>query len=223
MTEKHFIQLKLGNKTFKDKVSTEGCSDVSDFKSAIKNKFSPELDSYAPHHLTLFQPDGITEIDPETLVTDLKYIPRNPMIVTVNELCPVSAVGSSKNQVPSKGINNLVNKEMGVFKKEERTFQAGKSFPYHLISGAQVKKRESELFGEESMGIKKPRLSIAQTLVSSLGSDFHFSDRDESFEILASSLEERFYCRQVELKDKMLHKLTFLADGTGSGKSRFLQ
>jgi hypothetical protein len=52
----HFIQLKLGKKAYKAKVSTEDCSDVAEFRSAIK-KISPDLDSYAPHHLTLFQPD----------------------------------------------------------------------------------------------------------------------------------------------------------------------
>lgn len=77
--------------------------------------------------------------------------------------------------------------------------------------------------GEDSIENKKIRLSASQTLVSSIGSDFRFSDREESFGILASSLEERFYCLKVGLKDKMVHKLAFLADGPGAGKSRFLQ
>ncbi len=77
--------------------------------------------------------------------------------------------------------------------------------------------------GEELIENKKIRLSASQTLVSTIGSDFRFSDREESFGILASSLEQRFYCIKVGLKDKMLHKLAFLADGPGSGKSRFLQ
>lgn len=84
-------------------------------------------------------------------------------------------------------------------------------------------KREREFPGEESVEIKKRRLSISQTLVTSVGADFAFSDRDASFEILASSLEQRFYCHKLGLKDKAFHKLPFLADGPGSGKSRFLQ
>ena len=68
----HFIQLILGNKTYKRQVSSANCTYVDDFKDAIKNKFSPDLDSFASHQLTLFQPDGTTEIDPETLVTYLK-------------------------------------------------------------------------------------------------------------------------------------------------------
>ena len=80
-----------------------------------------------------------------------------------------------------------------------------------------------EFSQEESPQVKKRRLTISQTLVSSSGADFHFSDRNASFDILASTLEQRFYCHQVELKDKAYHKLPFLADGPGSGKSRFLQ
>lgn len=58
--------------------------------------------------------------------------------------------------------------------------------------------------------------------MSSVGADFYFSDRHASLELLASSTEERFYCHKAGLKDKALHKLPFLADGPGSGKSRFL-
>ncbi|KAL5037473.1 hypothetical protein BDEG_26294 [Batrachochytrium dendrobatidis JEL423] len=101
----HFVQLTLGNKTYKDKVSTEGCTHVAEFKGAIKNKFSPDLDSYAPHHLTLFQPDGTTEIDPETLVTDLEEIPWKPMVVTVLELPIPAPIGSSKKQLTYKGMS----------------------------------------------------------------------------------------------------------------------
>jgi hypothetical protein len=100
----HFIQLKLDKKTYKAQVSTDGCSYVDDLRTAIKNKFSPELDSYAPHHLHLFQPDGITEIDPETLVTDLEEIPWKPMVVTVDELPIPAPSGSSKKQLTYKGL-----------------------------------------------------------------------------------------------------------------------
>lgn len=58
----HFVQLKLGGKKFKTKVSTEGCSYVADLRDAIKNKYHHLLHSYASYRLTLFQPDGITEI-----------------------------------------------------------------------------------------------------------------------------------------------------------------
>jgi len=85
----HFIQLKLGNKNIKEQVSTAGCSYVADFRGAIKKKLSPELDSYAPHQLTLFQPDGITEIDPGESITKLNELnvgPWTPLVVTVDEL-----------------------------------------------------------------------------------------------------------------------------------------
>ncbi len=84
MAQSHFIQLKLGGKTSQPtKISLEGCTHVDDFLGAIKNEFSPELDSYARRHLNLFHPDGITEIDPQTLVSDLNEIPWNPIIVTL--------------------------------------------------------------------------------------------------------------------------------------------
>jgi hypothetical protein len=101
----HFVKLVLGNKNFKEQVSTDGCSNVSDFRGAIKSKFSPLLDSYAPHHLTLFQPDGTSQIDPETPVTDLKEIPWKPMVVTVEELPIPAPIGSSKKQLTYKGMS----------------------------------------------------------------------------------------------------------------------
>ncbi len=88
----HFVRLILGDKTYRAKVSTEGCSDVDDFRGAIKIKLSPLLDSYATAQLTLLQPDGITEIDPETPVSELKEIPSKPMVVTVDEL-PIKVKG----------------------------------------------------------------------------------------------------------------------------------
>ncbi|KAI8896931.1 hypothetical protein BC833DRAFT_527678, partial [Globomyces pollinis-pini] len=100
----HFVKLVLGNKNYKEQVSTDGCSNVAAFRGAIKSKFSPDLDSYAPHHLTLFQPDGTSQIDPETPVTDLKEIPWKPMVVTVEELPIPVPIGSSKKQLTYKGL-----------------------------------------------------------------------------------------------------------------------
>jgi hypothetical protein len=95
----HFIQLTLGNKTYKRQVSSANCTYVDDFKDAIKSKFSPYLDSFTAIQLTLFQPDGITEIDPETPVTDLNEIPWSPLVVTVEELPTLAPPGSSKKQL----------------------------------------------------------------------------------------------------------------------------
>ena len=86
MAQKHFVQLQLGSKRYKDKVSTEGCQDVADFKDAIKNKWTNLLSAYAGRHLILFEPDGITEIDPETLVSELFQTPKKPFVVKVDEL-----------------------------------------------------------------------------------------------------------------------------------------
>jgi hypothetical protein len=99
MVQKHFIQLRLVNKNTMAQVSTQGCSNVADYKDGIKNKFSPTLDSYASYQLTLLQPDGITEIDPQTSVDDLKEIPWKPMVVTVEESPIQFPTGSSKKQL----------------------------------------------------------------------------------------------------------------------------
>jgi hypothetical protein len=51
----HFVRLTLVNKIYKTQVSTDGCSYVDDFKSAIKIKFAPDLETYAItiHHQIL--------------------------------------------------------------------------------------------------------------------------------------------------------------------------
>jgi hypothetical protein len=100
----HYVQLKLGNKSYKDKVSTEGCFDVGDFRGAIKNKFSRLLAAYDTAQLTLREPDGLTEIDPQTSVADLKEIPWKPMVVTVEELPAPAPAGSSRKQLTYKGM-----------------------------------------------------------------------------------------------------------------------
>jgi hypothetical protein len=101
----HYVLLKIGNKTYKKKVSTQGCSDVDDYKDAIKNKFSPLLDSYNAAQLILFTPDEKYEIDPETPITDLKEVPWKPMVVTVDELPTPAPIGSSKKQLTYKKIS----------------------------------------------------------------------------------------------------------------------
>jgi hypothetical protein len=95
----HFVLLKLDKKTYKSTVSTERCSDVGDYKGAIKTVFSRSLDSYSTVQLTLFQPDGITEIDPGEAITKLNEFnvgPWTPLVVTVDELPIPGPTGSSK-------------------------------------------------------------------------------------------------------------------------------
>ena len=76
----HFIQLLLeGKRKYKTKVFTEGCTD------AIKKTFIKCLDSYDSSQLILLQPDGFTEIHPQTPITDLKGIPMKPMIAIVKD------------------------------------------------------------------------------------------------------------------------------------------
>ena len=71
--------------------------------------------------------------------------------------------------------------------------------------------------------VKKRRLSISKNLVDTSGADFLYSDRNESFKVLADCLEKRHSSWKQGKKDRNLHPIPFLADGPGSGKSRFLQ
>jgi hypothetical protein len=54
------------------------------------------LHSYAPHHLTLFESDGNTEIDPETEMNDVFVTKGKPLVVKVDEQAPS---GSSNRQL----------------------------------------------------------------------------------------------------------------------------
>ncbi len=84
MSQKHFVKLELGNKSYgPTKVSTEGCEDVDEFKKAIKKEWSPLLDTFASGQLTLFEGDGISEIDPETEMKDVFVTKGKPLVVRV--------------------------------------------------------------------------------------------------------------------------------------------
>jgi hypothetical protein len=108
MAQKHFIQLKLGIKSYKAQVSTEGCSYVDEFKGAIKSKLPHLLAAYDAAQLTLFQPDGTTEIDPGYDIAHLNSFnigPWTPLVVTVEELPIPAPSGSSKKQLKYKGMS----------------------------------------------------------------------------------------------------------------------
>ena len=105
MSQKYFVKLEIGNKYYgPTKVSTEGCKDVDDFKKAIKKEWSHTLQSFDAAQLTLFEGDGVTEIDPQTPVSELKEVPWKPMVVTVQELPLKPPSGSSKKQLTYKGL-----------------------------------------------------------------------------------------------------------------------
>lgn len=104
----HFVKLKLGSKTYKDQVSTEGCSYVANFRAAIKAQFPKQLNGYEANELVLFQPDGTTEIDPgETIakLNEFKVGPWTPLVVTVEELPTPVPRASSKKQLTYKGMS----------------------------------------------------------------------------------------------------------------------
>lgn len=103
----HFVQLVLGNKNYKDQVSSADCTHVSEFKDAIKNKYPRLLNSYDAAELTLFEPNGTTKIDSGEVIEKLNEFaagPWNPLVVTAEELPIPAPIGSSKKQLTYQGM-----------------------------------------------------------------------------------------------------------------------
>lgn len=67
--------------------------------------------------------------------------------------------------------------------------------------------------------VEKDVVKVHQ-LVETSGSKFEFVDRQESFDSLARAIEKRLASNGAQ--DRNLHPIPFLADGPGTGKSRFL-
>lgn len=79
----------------------------------------------------------------------------------------------------------------------------------HIISAEEISKQ-----------VKKKRVDKS---IATAGHDFVFSDRTESFQRLADCIKNRYESWKDKVHDRNAHPLPFLADGPGSGKSRFLQ
>jgi len=83
MAQKHFVQLKLGSKSFEPtQISTEGCSYVDDFKEFIKAKFSRKLKAYDSYELVLFEADGTTKISAMDSIDQLNG-KKKPLVAVV--------------------------------------------------------------------------------------------------------------------------------------------
>jgi len=100
MSKKLWVQHITSEKTFIDKVSTEGCEDIADFLKEIKKEFEISGPS---SHLTLYQPKGTTEIDvgdsPSLLVGGNSR--GNPLIVKAF----VAEIASDQDQIVGLGVS----------------------------------------------------------------------------------------------------------------------
>ena len=87
MSQKLWVAYDTPAKTFgPTKVSSEGCSDVDDFKVAIRNNPQLAISPNAP--ITLYQPDGKTEIKPTDTVKSLGNTGKDgdaPLIVKTSK------------------------------------------------------------------------------------------------------------------------------------------
>ncbi|KAJ1339360.1 hypothetical protein BSLG_006014 [Batrachochytrium salamandrivorans] len=84
MTQKHFVQLKLGSKIYQPaRVSAESCESVYDFLSAIKTTtFSRVLKQYDVAELVLFEADGTTKISAMDSINQLDE-KKMPLVAVV--------------------------------------------------------------------------------------------------------------------------------------------
>jgi hypothetical protein len=71
--------------------------------------------------------------------------------------------------------------------------------------------------------VEQRKVTPSEILIKSSGANFVFSDRNQSMGMLASCSQDRFHAWIHNDQDRNLHPIPFLADGPGSGKSRFLQ
>ena len=95
-TTKLWVEYQTPAKTFLDKVSIQGCEDVADFLNRLYERPLLSIPSNTP--ITLYQPDGSTEIDVGESPAD--YLQGNsrksPLIVKI------TAVGKSSRQASTR-------------------------------------------------------------------------------------------------------------------------
>ena len=100
MAQKHFVQLKLGSKTYLERVSTEGCEYVLEFRSAIKTKFPKVLKAYDSYELVLFEADGTTKISAMDSIDQLngKKMPLVAVVEPVELQVEQAQISSTRHQ-----------------------------------------------------------------------------------------------------------------------------
>ena len=82
------VGVLIDNISYSTTVSTEGCSNLDEIRSAIKKKLTPHLDRYAISRLALFTSDQQGEISSERAVLswqNFKNSPSNRLIVKIDE------------------------------------------------------------------------------------------------------------------------------------------
>jgi hypothetical protein len=110
MSQKLWVQHETPSKTFIDKVSIDGCEDIADFLKEVKKESQLSIPSKTP--ITLFQPDGTTEIKPTVTIQSLGNMGKDadaPLVVKTSAVGKSSRLiqaptGSSKKQLTYKGL-----------------------------------------------------------------------------------------------------------------------
>ena len=131
MSQKLWVQHITTAKTFIDKVSIQGCEDIADFLKEIKKEFEISGPS---SHLTLYQPDGTTEIRPTDTIKSLGDAGKDadaPLVVKT------TAIGKSSRLVTTRkmSVEASCRKYLDAIAKRLAEFY---EFNYRFKSGATI-------------------------------------------------------------------------------------
>ena len=132
MSKKLWVAYDTPAKTFIDKVSIQGCEDIADFLKEIKKESQLAIPPSTP--ITLYQPDGTTEIKPTDTIQSLGNMGKDadaPLVVKT------TAVGKSSRLVSTRkmSVEASCRKYLDAIAKRLAEFY---EFNYRFKSGATI-------------------------------------------------------------------------------------
>jgi hypothetical protein len=198
-------------------------TDVGDLIGAFQARPGSLLANTDSGLITLHLPEGVAK---DSLEQD-RFANADETDTTLRP----SLVLSRLNGLGSDDLNPLVIKSTNVLEVQPPAISKQSTSSEREIGSSSFSiaavKRPLVSDEDDTNQVKKLREVISEKLVATAGADFVYSDRGDSFKVLADCLEKRhLYWKQGKRDrktDRNLHPIPFLADGPGSGKSRFLQ
>jgi hypothetical protein len=132
MSQKLWVQNITNAKTFIDKVSIQGCEDVADFLNILYERPLLSIPSKTP--ITLYLPDGTTEIKPTDTIQSLGNMGKDadaPLVVKT------TAIGKSSRLVTTRkmSVEASCRKYLDAIAKRLAEFY---EFNYRFKSGATI-------------------------------------------------------------------------------------
>ncbi|CAG8509730.1 3294_t:CDS:2 [Funneliformis caledonium] len=122
--------------------------------------------------------------------------------------------------------DDIVRKLSGKEMKDQALFSPSRGVPEDAVDWSDVDSVYNWI-----KELKRPNKNLKPKLVSSFGAEFPLQGRDETFKVLLNGSEvesrngicQRFGFSKNNIYDKQEHQIPILANGPGTGKSRFLQ